>query len=354
MKRLLLASCMIAALGVSACKEEQEVAAEPDAKATTAEIAAPVSEDVPPAAPVTTSPSPDVTFPKTVYYQCDDKFVEFTLIDADGKADMKIANASYAMQQAIAASGTKYENLGSPDTYLWSKGDKATLQISADNSTECVETTKPKPPEAPYHAQGNEPGWHFVIEKGVLNLTTNNGETEAAYSVTGDETAGSIRNITATNGAGSLNVTIEDTRCTDDMSGEAFAQTVSVAADGQTLTGCGKSLIRNVTWLLEDINNQGIIDNSHITLTFGGDGSLYGRSGCNNYNGGYSLEGENLSINGSMASTMMACTADALMEQERKFLQTLPAAKKATIDGTGALILSGDDGVRLLFREKTE
>lgn len=354
MRKILLAIGMIAALGVTACKEEQEIAAEPDAQpAATAEIAAPVTETVDTVESVTTSSAPAVTFPKTVYYQCGETFVQFTLLD-DGKANMGIANVSYAMEQVIAASGTKYDNLGNPDTYLWSKGDKAMLRINGTDSPECVETSKPKPPAAPYRAQGNEPGWNIVIENGSITFVSDYGANTATYPVSADETANDVRTVTAANDTGSVSVTIENARCTDDMSGEAFAHSVTVESGDKTYTGCGKSLVRHVTWVLEDINNQGIIDNSHITLTFGAEGRLHGRSGCNSYNGGYSLEGETLNIDENMASTMMACIAEGMMEQEQKFLKTLAATNKITMDETGALVLTGNNGERLLFREATE
>src|SRR5690606_18023132 len=129
------------------------------------------------------------------------------------------------------------------------------------------------------------------------------------------------------------------------------AHQVSVSYNDQTYQGCGRSLIRDVTWRLEDLDKTGVIDNSHITLTFGSQGRISGSAGCNNYNGGYVLEGETLTIGPNIAATMRACIAEALMRQEQTFLQTLPAMTKATIDETGALILSNEEGQTLLFRE---
>jgi len=100
-------------------------------------------------------------------------------------------------------------------------------------------------------------------------------------------------------------------------------------------------------WVLEDINNQGIIDNSRVTLNFGDAGRVAGRASCNRYFAGYSVDGETLNIQ-QAATTMMACP-EALMNQERRFLDALQGAHSFEIDATGALILTGDNS-RILAR----
>jgi heat shock protein HslJ/membrane-bound inhibitor of C-type lysozyme len=339
MKRFLLTAGIISAFAVTACKEEQKNSATPETPAA-------VTESVP-------ATDPAITFPKTVYYQCGEESVVFTLLSGD-KANMKIANVSYAMERAISASGAKFQNLGDPETYLWSKGNMAQLRINGTDSPACVETAKPKAPPAPYRASGNEPGWSVVIEGDTLDLVADYGDSKARLPVVRDVTAGAVRTITASDGHDTVVMTVEDKRCDDDMSGEAFAHTVSLTRGGKAYKGCGKSLIRHVTWILQGINNDGVIGDSRITLTFGTEARLYGRSGCNNYNGGYSLEGENLQVDENMASTMMACIADGVMQQEQKYLKILSGVNKAAVDETGALILSGDKGDRLLFREDKE
>lgn len=380
MKRFLLVAGVAVLAAVAACKEERAAQDADATHATAVGTAAQVdgvqggvaevvgsfpapasaeSETTATAAETTgtavaaTAAAEDRSFPRTVYYQCGDKFVEFSLSASD-KGDMRIANVAYAMEQTISASGAKFQNLGDPETYLWSKGEKADLRINGVDAPECIETQKPKAPEKPYRASGNEPGWYAVIENNGLKLVADYGEVETTLPVTQDTREGATRTVTAEQDGAKIVMTIRDEACQDGMSGEAFAHRVTLGYNDKTYEGCGKSLIRDVTWVLEDINNEGIIDNSHLTATFGQDGRVYGRSGCNNYNGSYTLEGENINVGGNMAATMMACIAEAVMQQEMKFLKTLPLVKKAVVDETGALILTGDDGARLLFREKSE
>lgn len=100
-------------------------------------------------------------------------------------------------------------------------------------------------------------------------------------------------------------------------------------------------------WVLEDINNQGIIDNSRVTLNFGDEGRVAGRASCNRYFAVYSVDGETLNIQ-QAATTMMACP-EALMNQERRFLDALQGVHSFEIDATGALVLTGENS-RILAR----
>jgi len=106
-------------------------------------------------------------------------------------------------------------------------------------------------------------------------------------------------------------------------------------------------LLTSKEWIVEDINGQGIIDSSRASLSFDAEGRVSGSTSCNRYFAGYSLNGHRLEIN-QAATTMMACP-EALMQQERRFLNALEAAQRITIDPSGALILQGN-GHRMLAR----
>jgi putative lipoprotein len=99
------------------------------------------------------------------------------------------------------------------------------------------------------------------------------------------------------------------------------------------------------TWVVEDILGGGIIDNSRVTLDFS-EQRVAGRSSCNSYQGTWSLEDGQLSIV-DVAVTMMACP-EALMNQERRFLDALASTDGMRFDDTGALFLTsgGDDLLR--------
>ena len=99
------------------------------------------------------------------------------------------------------------------------------------------------------------------------------------------------------------------------------------------------------TWVVEDILGGGIIDDSRVTLDFS-EGRVAGRASCNSYQGAWSLEDGKLSIV-NVGVTMMACP-EALMNQERRFLDALNSADGIRFDDTGALFLTsgGDDLLR--------
>jgi heat shock protein HslJ len=93
------------------------------------------------------------------------------------------------------------------------------------------------------------------------------------------------------------------------------------------------------TWVVEDIQGDGIIDDSRVTLDFS-EQRVAGHASCNSYQGNWSLDGGTLSI-GDVAVTMMACP-EGLMNQERRFLDALAATDGIRFDDTDALFLTGD------------
>ncbi|HEY1096642.1 MAG TPA: META domain-containing protein [Alphaproteobacteria bacterium] len=204
------------------------------------------------------TPAPATPVNSSGDYLCGDQRVTFTANDHTG--DLQIANTAYAMQQVVAASGAKYENLGDSSTVFWSKGTNALLIVKGQDYPQCKQT-------AP-------------VQKEKVQ-----------------------------------------------------------SPDG----------LREINWILEDINNTGVIDNSHITLKFTKEGRVYGNAGCNSYNGQYELDDQNLIIGTNMISTMMACVAPAMMEQENRYKTLLPQMKKVQLLKNGALVLMANDGRILRF-----
>ena len=68
-----------------------------------------------------------------------------------------------------------------------------------------------------------------------------------------------------------------------------------------------------------------------VTAIFSEDFSVGGFGGCNQYNGGYSVDGDAIVI-GPLAATRMAC-ADDVMEVENAFLNAMEAVDLMAIDG---------------------
>lgn len=105
--------------------------------------------------------------------------------------------------------------------------------------------------------------------------------------------------------------------------------------------------LQGVEWVVEVIADTGIVDDSRVTLVFGAEGKVAGSGSCNRYFGPYTLAADKVTF-GNMASTMMACP-EALMEQERRFLQTLQQVQSFEITADGALVLRSGD-VTILAR----
>ena len=106
--------------------------------------------------------------------------------------------------------------------------------------------------------------------------------------------------------------------------------------------------IEDIVWRAEDIGGGGIIDRSHATLKFGADGRVSGSASCNQYSGSYDLGRGELRFTSALVATQRAC-APSLMDQERRFLAILAAARRIELMPTGALLLSTPDGMSLRF-----
>jgi putative lipoprotein len=103
------------------------------------------------------------------------------------------------------------------------------------------------------------------------------------------------------------------------------------ASDGPTLPG--------TSWIVTSINRVPTTD-SKPTIEFSDDGKVSGTTGCNQYTGSYTVDGDRIDFS-PFASTMMACTDLALSTQESIFLETVQGATFWAIDG-GNLSLTGD------------
>lgn len=113
-------------------------------------------------------------------------------------------------------------------------------------------------------------------------------------------------------------------------------------AVAEHLMATDKSPLLGEEWRIESIAEGGVIDNSHATLQFLGNGRLAGSATCNRIIGSYAADGARLRIQPA-GTTMMACP-EALMNQERKLLDLLPAIERFQIDETGELVLYTAEG----------
>jgi heat shock protein HslJ len=107
------------------------------------------------------------------------------------------------------------------------------------------------------------------------------------------------------------------------------------AGDGPSLEGTAWTLAGGVD----------TVEDAVPTLTLE-DGTASGFGGCNQFTGGYEVDGDTISL-GPLASTMMACPDD-VTAVETAYLPALEAADAWAIDG-GELVLSKDGEETLRF-----
>jgi heat shock protein HslJ len=101
--------------------------------------------------------------------------------------------------------------------------------------------------------------------------------------------------------------------------------------------------IEGRTWVAEEIAIDGsltpLVANTVVTAAFE-DGSVSGIASCNNYFGGYEVDGDAITF-GALGSTLMACEP-AVMDQEQAYLAALAAADRFAVDGSTMTLYAGD------------
>lgn len=109
------------------------------------------------------------------------------------------------------------------------------------------------------------------------------------------------------------------------------------------------AMVIGPTWVAEDIDQRGVIDNlqSHVTLT--PEGRIHGSGGCKAFAGGYTLDSDRLLFGtegGQLAATLKACP-DAVMDQEARFTDALSRVQSWRIEN-GLLFLLDAEGTPIL------
>lgn len=99
--------------------------------------------------------------------------------------------------------------------------------------------------------------------------------------------------------------------------------------------------IDGTVWLLQFIDGNSPIEGTEITLRFE-EGRVRGSSGCNTYEGEYTLGGDGEFRAGPIAVTEMACLdPEGLMDQEVEYLRILQGADTLARDDTVLTIEGG-------------
>jgi heat shock protein HslJ len=108
-------------------------------------------------------------------------------------------------------------------------------------------------------------------------------------------------------------------------------------------------MLENTEWVLVSINDDDVLTDTEITLAFMED-RIGGSAGCNTYMGGVEVDGLALSFS-PIASTMMACVEESVMNQETAFLAVLQVAESFSIENDQLIITSAEGGA-LVFDAK--
>ncbi len=122
-----------------------------------------------------------------------------------------------------------------------------------------------------------------------------------------------------------------------------------------TQVGCGSGAVGSTgrpdpglvgtSWLAEDIDGRGVLDQVRSTLTFESSQRVAGRAACNRYFGSLELLNEGVRIRvGGM--TRMACPP-AVLDQEHRFLAALAAVTTYRRDGDKLLLMDAGGATRL-------
>lgn len=133
------------------------------------------------------------------------------------------------------------------------------------------------------------------------------------------------------------------------LTGEDGTELAVYQAQSQDLAG--------TDWEVTAYNNGkeavvGVLEGTSLTASFGGDDTLAGNAGCNQYSGQYTVDGDQITI-GTLASTMMMCSDPAgIMDQETQYLAALQSAARYEIEGNVLQLRTKDDALAAIFSKK--
>ena len=141
----------------------------------------------------------------------------------------------------------------------------------------------------------------------------------------------------------------------------------TVSGDKLTLFGSDNKEIANykatsqdlagTSWDVIGYNNgkqavTSVIAGTQMDIQFGNDGTVSGNSGCNTYNGTYTVNGNQIQF-GSMASTRMACGDPAgIMEQESQYLAALETAATYQVENNVLELRTADGALAANFNKR--
>ena len=206
----------------------------------------------------------------------------------------------------------------------------------------------PKEPEVDFTARGNEPGW--IMRFGADNIMFEGDYGETKITVAKPEGRPSFNGMRYV--AERLTVDVTHATCADVMSGQRYADTVTVFANGKEYHGCGGRLLQPETldgtsWTIVMMDQQPVLKGVSTALRFA-NGQVSGSGGCNSISGNYTVKGGEIIV-GQLVATEMAC-ADNQMAQEAKLLSLLNGRVTTRYTADGDLILIGENGDQAMLK----
>lgn len=262
-----------------------------------------------------------------------------------GGAGMRVGPLVRRLVQVEVASGAKYADPADPETWLWSKGDAATVSLGGTVLPDC---TPALPPGSGWRAIGHEPDWSAELAGGQLRFTPFGGDPrEAALPAPEASDAGALYRLDAIG----LALTVAPGPCADTMTGMPYPDRVTLADGSRSLAGCGGDplvLIAGPEWRVTELAGGALPEGAGATLQLFPGGTMAGRAACNRFTGRFTLSGEGLRLEPA-GMTQMAC-AEPVMAAERAMLDALGSVDRFDVGPDGELRLLGGD--RVLFRAR--
>jgi heat shock protein HslJ len=212
------------------------------------------------------------------------------------------------------------------------------------------QTSVPPPaePEVYFTARGNEPGW--IVRFDTENIVFEGDYGDTKITVTRPEGRPSFNGMRYVSDR--LTVDVTHATCADGMSGERYADTVTVFASGQEYEGCGgrklpPETLDGTSWTIVMMDQIPVLADVPTALRFA-DGRVSGSGGCNSIGGSYTTKGSSI-VFSDIIATETACVPER-MAQEAKLLSLLSGKVTTRFTVNGDLILTNESGQRATFR----
>jgi membrane-bound inhibitor of C-type lysozyme len=181
----------------------------------------------------------------TYVYTCPDGY-RFTVVYGDGKrANLQLPGAELKLRRVEWGWGDRYAD---GDTVLSTKGKVAALEglglehrgCQAERARDVWEAAKLR--GADFRAVGSARAWWLEIDnRGLTVFAGDDGATRVALKTPPPSRDGASGVVTyrVETSTHALSVIVEERRCSDTETGDAFPKTVFVTVDGRTYQGCG-------------------------------------------------------------------------------------------------------------------